>query len=105
MVFNYEFNYDFDWDDKKASISFAKHKVSFDEGKTIFKDPFLITYPDELHSDNEDRLISIGKSIGERLLLVVHLEKLGTVNSVLIRIISCRKATPSERKRYEEGEQ
>jgi uncharacterized DUF497 family protein len=104
MVFNYEFDYRFDWDNKKASINFAKHKVSFDEGKTIFKDPFLITYPDELHSDNEDRLISIGKSINERLLLVVHLEKLETVNSVLIRIISCRKATPVERKRYEEGE-
>ena len=100
MVFNYQVNYDFNWDDKKASTNFAKHKVSFEEGKTIFKDPFLITHPDKLHSDNEDRLITIGMSINERLLLVVHLEKLKTVNSVLIRIISCRKATPFERQKY-----
>lgn len=51
--------YEFEWDDSKAAINLAKHKVSFDEGKTIFKDPFLVTYPDELHSDQENRLISI----------------------------------------------
>jgi len=96
--------YEFDWDDKKASINLAKHKVSFDEGKTIFNDPFLLTYPDELHSDKENRLISIGTSSKERLLLVVHLEKTKNANSILVRIISCRKATVSERKLYEEND-
>jgi len=103
MDFKDDFDYRFDWDDDKANINFAKHKVSFDEGKTIFKDPFLITFPDELHSDKEERLISIGTSVNERLLLVVHLEKLETLNGVVIRIISCRKATSSERKIYEES--
>ena len=81
-----------------------KHKVSFEEGKTIFYDPFIVTFPDELHSEKEDRLISIGTSINEKLLLVVHLEKEETFEGTLIRIISCRKATPPERKLYEEGE-
>jgi uncharacterized DUF497 family protein len=94
----------YDWDKKKAQINLTKHKVSFEEGETIFDDPLLITYPDELHSDKEDRLISIGISKNERILLVVHVEKLETADYMLIRIISCRKATPPERKRYEEGE-
>ena len=104
MEFKDDFDYRFDWDDDKANINLVKHKVSFDEGKTIFKDPFLITFPDEQHSDEEERLISIGTSINERLLLVVHLEKLETLNSVVICIISCRKATSSERRIYEESE-
>jgi len=104
MDFKDDFDYRFDWDADKANINLAKHKVSFDEGKTIFKDPFLITFPDEIHSDKEERLISVGTSVKERLLLVVHLEKLETLNGVVIRIISCRKATSSERKIYEESE-
>ena len=93
----------YDWDKRKAQINLAKHKVSFEEAETIFDDPLLITYPDELHSEKEDRLISIGLSKYERLLLVVHVEKSETTDFILIRIISCRKATPSERRLYEEG--
>ena len=104
MDFNDGINYKFNWDNNKASINLVKHKISFEEGKTIFKDPFLVTYPDENHSDNEDRLISIGKSINEKLLLVVHLERIEMPNRILIRIISCRKATHNERKIYEERE-
>jgi len=65
--------------------------VSFEEGETIFDDPFLVTFPDELHSEQEDRLISIGMSKNERVLLVVHVEKLETTSFTIIRIISCRK--------------
>ncbi|MBI3167724.1 MAG: BrnT family toxin [Chloroflexi bacterium] len=95
--------YIFKWDDNKASINLAKHKVSFEEGKTIFYDPFILTFPDELHSENEERLISIGISINQKLLLVVHLEKEIIIEGTLIRIISCRKATTTERRLYEEG--
>ncbi|MBC7875790.1 MAG: BrnT family toxin [Anaerolineales bacterium] len=91
------------WDKRKAQINLAKHKVSFEEGETIFDDPFLITYHDELHSEKEERLISIGISKNQRILLVVHVEKQETADFILVRIISCRKATPSERKLYEES--
>jgi uncharacterized DUF497 family protein len=96
--------YIFQWDYNKARINLAKHKVSFEEGRTIFYDPFILTFRDEFHSQHEDRLISIGRSINERLLLVVHLEREKTSEGVFIRIISCRKATLSERRLYEEGE-
>ena len=93
----------YEWDKKKARINLAKHKVSFEEGETIFDDPFLVTYFDELHSDKEEHLISIGISKKERLLLVVHVEKIATKDFVLVRIVSCRKAASSERRLYEEN--
>jgi hypothetical protein len=93
----------YDWDEKKAQSNLAKHKVSFQEGETVFNDTFLVTYPDELHSEKEDRLISIGTSKNKHLLLVVHVDKLETEDFILIRIISCRKVTPAERRKYEEG--
>ena len=94
----------FTWNKQKARANLEKHKVSFDEAKTVFSDPLLVTYPDELHSEHESRLISIGMSAREHLLLVVHVEREETAEGTIIRIISCRKATPSERKNYEKGE-
>lgn len=96
-------NFSFEWDSNKAKINLKKHNISFDEGKTIFADPFLITLLDEEHSDKEERFISIGTSIKEKVLLVVHLERFTLPENILIRIISCRKATPTERKLYEES--
>ncbi len=66
----------------------------------MFSDPLLLTYPDELHSETEERCISIGYSIQQRLLLVAHAEH-ETEGAILIRIISSRKATAAERKTYE----
>jgi uncharacterized DUF497 family protein len=94
----------FTWNKRKARANLEKHKVNFDEAKTVFNDPLLVTYPDELHSEREDRLISIGMSTREHLLLVVHVEREETAEGIIIRIISCRKATPSERRNYEKGE-
>lgn len=91
----------FEWDSNKAETNLQKHDVGFDEAKTIFNDPLLLSYPDELHSDEEERFISIGYSFQERILLAVHTEHQITGDGLLIRIISCRKATSRERKFYE----
>jgi len=88
----------FEWDEVKSKANLQKHKVSFEEGKTIFNDPFLFTFPDEKHSANEDRFINIGLSAKSRILVLTHTEQQDK-----IRIISCRKATARERKFYEEG--
>ncbi|MDQ3006044.1 MAG: BrnT family toxin [Chloroflexota bacterium] len=94
----------FEWDTRKARTNLEKHKVSFEEAQTIFIDPLLVTFPDELHSQTEERFISIGISMQERALLVVHTEREEIGERIIIRIISCRKATLSERKIYEEKE-
>ena len=94
----------FEWDANKARINFEKHKISFDEARTIFSDPLLVTFPDDFHSEAEVRLISIGWSGRSRVLLVVHTEREELEEKIVIRIISCRKATSAERKTYEEGQ-
>jgi len=88
----------FEWDEVKAKENFKKHGVSFEEGKTIFNDPFLFTFPDIEHSVDEERYINIGLSASGRILIVTHTER-----HEKIRIVSCRKATARERRFYEEG--
>ena len=95
----------FEWDENKARTNLEKHKISFDEACTIFADPFLVTFIDEFHSDKEERFISIGLSESNRVLLAVHTEREEKNEIVVIRIISCRKATLAERKRYEKEDE
>ena len=87
----------FEWDKEKAKINQRKHKINFEEAKTIFGDSFSITISDQVHSIGEERYIDIGRSIKGQLLVVVYTERNKT-----IRIISCRKATSTERRIYEE---
>jgi hypothetical protein len=87
----------FEWDEVKARENARKHKVTFEEAVSVFTDPFLLTFPDEKHSETEDRFVSIGRSERERVLLVVHTDR-----GDAIRLISCRKATSAERKTYEQ---
>ncbi|MFH0976675.1 MAG: BrnT family toxin [Spirochaetota bacterium] len=87
----------FEWDEDKATMNLIKHKVSFNEGKTIFNDPFLITFPDNTGYEFEERFINIGLSAKGKVLVLIHTERQGR-----IRIISCRKVTAHERKYYEE---
>ena len=88
----------FEWDEDKAKANLHKHKVGFDEATTVFRDPFSITILDPDGPADEHRCIDIGSSDKGHVLVVVYTER-GTG----IRIISCRRATPRERKRYEEG--
>ena len=88
----------FEWDEVKAKENLKKHGVNFEEGKTIFNDSFLFTFPDIEHSVNEERYINIGLSANGRILIVIHTER-----QEKIRIISCRKATARERRFYEES--
>jgi hypothetical protein len=86
----------FEWNDKKARLNKRKHKLTFEEASTIFGDPLSITIPDTVHSIGEDRFITIGTSINNRLIVVVHIDYEDT-----IRIISARRATSNEKKQYE----
>lgn len=89
-------NTEFEWDDEKAESNLKKHRVSFDEAATIFNDPNIATIPDPDHSEDEERFVSIGRSVITRLLTVIH-----TFRLTRIRLISARKATKAEKKRYE----
>jgi uncharacterized DUF497 family protein len=88
----------FEWDDDKAKANQRKHRVSFEEASTVFGDPLALTIPDPLHSEEEDRFVTLGESHRRRLLVVVFTER-----GDKIRIISARAATRRERNDYEEG--
>ncbi len=87
----------FDWDKSKALLNKKKHGVSFDEAVTVFYDDHALEFQDPDHSQDEDRFFIVGLSFRTRVLLVSHcLRKSGS----LIRIISARKATKEEAKKY-----
>lgn len=87
----------FVWDEQKACINLHRHGVSFEEARQVFGDAFALTVFDEAHSAVEDRYIMLGVSGRLRLLFVVH----ALVGEQLVRVISARKATRSERQVYE----
>jgi len=87
---------DFEWDESKARVNERKHGVSFAEAMGAFLDERAFTAPDK---EYPERFILIGMSLRLRLLFVVAAE----VNGERIRIISARKASPSQRKVYEDG--
>ena len=88
----------FEWDEAKNQINQAKHGVSFEEAKTVFYDEQALLEYDELHSESEDRFRILGCSDRGNVLLVVHCLR---ENETIIRIISSRKATATERVGYE----
>ncbi len=88
----------FEWDKRKAEINKKKHNISFEEASTVFGDTLSITIHDPAHSVEEDRFITIGYSINNKLVVVVHTDR-----DKRIRIINARPATKQERKQYEEG--
>lgn len=88
----------FEWDEKKEKENIKKHRISFEEAKTVFNDPFSITIHDPHHSIDETRFIDIGRSTKENILIVIYTERRG-----MIRIISSRLATKREQKEYEEN--
>ena len=87
----------FEWDKRKASENNRKHGITFEEAVSAFLDENARVISDPEHSDDEDRFVLLGLSVRLRLLVVVHCYRQG---EDLIRIISARKADPSERKQY-----
>ena len=89
----------FAWDEKKNRANTRKHKVSFEEAETVFKDENAIQYFDPDHSEDEDRFILLGVSARRRVLIVCHCFR---ESELVIRIVSARRADKSEGRAYRE---
>lgn len=89
--------YIFEWDPVKAEANARRHGVTFDEASTVFGDPLNLLMPDPDHSLDEERYLLLGMSNRRRLLVVAFAERLPRT-----RLISARRATRRERRRYEE---
>jgi hypothetical protein len=88
------------WDEEKASRNLAKHKVSFERAKLVFCDPHSVSLRDDY--ETEERWLTFGLVNGVVVLAVVHTIEEHDDEEV-IRIISARKATRSEREKYEQS--
>ena len=91
----------FEWDERKARANRAKHGVSFDLAREAFDDPFHRSRQDR-HEQVEERWQTLGTVSPDVLLLVAHTHA-DRDGEEVIRVISVRKATARERRRYEEG--
>jgi uncharacterized protein len=87
-------NLKFDWSRSKARDNYAKHGVSFDMAKQVFKDPFAVEFLDDRQNYGEERFVIIGMADGH-VLFVAYTER-----SDVIRIISARRATKNEQEAY-----
>ncbi|MGA7218409.1 MAG: BrnT family toxin [Candidatus Sulfotelmatobacter sp.] len=93
----------FEWDETKNRRNFLKHDVRFEIAALAFDDPYALTQRDE-STGEEERWITLGSfGIGEVLFVVHTLRERGEDQA--IRIISARRATPHERRKYEEAHQ
>ena len=87
----------FAWDEAKAQENLRKHRVSFEEARTVFYDEHAIRFFDPDHSAQEDRFLMLGLSLRLHILIVCHCYR---ESDSVIRIISARKATRTEQANY-----
>jgi len=84
----------FEWNEAKAADNYAKHGVSFDMAKGVFKDPFAAEFLDDRQDYGEERFVIIGLADG-KILYVAYTER-----EDVFRIISARTATEREQEIY-----
>ena len=90
------------WHPPKNRKNIREHHLSFETAQLVFDDHLAITVPDPY--PDEERLRTVGV-IGGITVLVIHTEPVfdPATGEEVGRIISARKATPRERKTYEES--
>lgn len=87
----------FEWDERKNQLNIRKHGIDFHDVPEMFLHPMLIRRDDRVDY-GEERWISLGWLRG-LVGVVVYTERMGDV----IRIVSARKATRGEAKRYDQS--
>ena len=89
------------WDNAKNETNKTKHGIDFETAQLIFDDPFCITFIERV-AGGEERWHAIGSIEKIIVLVVVHTYREENSEEV-IRIISARRATPKERKLYDQA--
>jgi uncharacterized DUF497 family protein len=89
----------FEWSQAKNRANQRKHRISFETASEVFSDPFALMAP-EWVENGEERWQTIGVVAGAVIVLAAHTVRFDDQTEI-IRIISARKATTHERRRYE----
>ncbi len=94
----------FSWDDEKNEANLKKHGIGFELASVNFDDPFALLDEYQQHEE-ELRAVTLG-IIGDVVFTVTHLpfEESEDDPSVLLgRLITARRATRREAKRYDKN--
>jgi len=91
----------FEWDENKARANLRKHGIHFEDALLVFDDPYALSGPERAEG-GEIRWQTIGLASGIVLILVAHTVREAGQDEV-IRIISARRATREEVRRYVEN--
>jgi uncharacterized DUF497 family protein len=83
------------WDARKAATNYRKHGISFADAATSLDDPQALTVEDRRFE--EQRFVTLGLDALGRLLVVVYVYP---ASADMIRLISARRATASEKRQY-----
>ena len=86
---------EFEWDARKASVNRRKHGIDFADATAAFEDETALTVPDAITAVDETRMLTLGRDAMGRVLVVAY-----TWRADRIRLISARRAAPSERRQY-----
>jgi len=90
-----------EWNQAKNRANLAKHRVSFETASLVFDDPYHLSIQDR-YVRGEERWKTIGMVDDTVLLLVAHTVYEDEKEEV-IRVISARKTTRTERHIYEQA--
>ena len=93
----------FVWNEDKNRTNLAKHGISFATAAKVFDDARALSSPDRV-VEEEERWKTIGWAAGVPVILSVAHTVAEDGGDEVIRIISARKATATERRGYEEGD-
>jgi uncharacterized DUF497 family protein len=91
----------FERDEVRNRRNLRKHKISFENAKLVFDDPQALSDRGREVND-EERWQTVGAIDNSIIVVVAHTFREEAGDEV-IRIISARKASPSERRAYAEG--
>lgn len=61
-----------EWSARRNRFNIVKHRIDFEEAKTVFSDPRQVTVNDPDYSPEERALITIGSSKNSRLIIMAH---------------------------------
>jgi uncharacterized DUF497 family protein len=86
---------EFEWDARKASVNRRKHGIPFADATAVFEDERALTVRDDITAVDETRMLTLGRDAMGRVLVVAY-----TWRGDRIRLISARRAAPSERRQY-----
>lgn len=87
----------FEWDENKNALNYRKHRISFEDARRVFEDPFSVEWICSDPGDDEVRYKIVGR-LGWSIVCVVYTER-----GEITRLISAREASRDERREYRPG--